>query len=305
MSVVAGLAYYPAAVAAAAAFAVSATLVHRSAGEVPDAQGFQPRQLLGFIRATLTHPYWLGGTALSTVGLGLHAFALNGGALAVVQLLMVLGVLFALPLQRRLRHERIPRIELWWAFTLVVGLAGFLLVATTGVPAIHENADRGPAIAAGLLTVGAATVCVLVARDHPGATAAALLGIATGIAHAGTATLTKACTNLLTRSPATLVTSWQLYALLAAGAVGLLLNQLAFQAGPLTASLPAITVVNPLLAVLLGVMVYDENLRHTPWAITTEAGFLVLFTAAAFALTRHQAAAAEPPLPDHPHAHQR
>ena len=75
MSAVAGLAYYPAAVAAAAAFAVSTTLTHRSAGEVPDAQGFQPRQLLGFIRATLAHPYWLGGTALSTVGLGLHAFA--------------------------------------------------------------------------------------------------------------------------------------------------------------------------------------------------------------------------------------
>jgi hypothetical protein len=89
---------------------------------------------------------------------------------------------------------------------------------------------------------------VLVARDHPGATAAALLGIATGIAHAGTAT-------------------------------HLLLNQLAFQAGPLAASLPAMTVVNPLLAVLLGVVVYDENLRHTPWAIT--------------------------PLPGHPHAHQR
>ena len=116
-------------------FAVSATFAHRSASEVPDAQGFQPRQLLGFIRATLTHPYWLGGIALSTVGLGLHAFALTGGALAVVQLLMVLGVLFALPLQRRLRQERIPRNELLWALTLVVGLAGFLLVATAGVPA--------------------------------------------------------------------------------------------------------------------------------------------------------------------------
>jgi hypothetical protein len=97
-----------------------------------------------------------------------------------------------------------------------------------------------------------------------------------------------------------LLTSWPLYTLLAVGAVGLLLNQLSFQAGPLSASLPAITVVNPLLAVLLGVTVYDENLRHTPWAITTEAGFLVLFSAAAIALTRHQAAAAEPP-----HAHQR
>ncbi|MGH3573116.1 MAG: hypothetical protein ACRDUW_15000 [Pseudonocardiaceae bacterium] len=41
---------------------------------------------------------------------------------------------------------------------------------------------------------------------------------------------------------------------------------------------------------------------HTPWAIATEAGALVLFTAAAFALTRHQAAAAEPPLPDSPRA---
>jgi hypothetical protein len=254
MSVVAGLVSYPAAVAAAAAFAVSTTLAHRSAGEVPDAQGFQPRQLLSFIRATLAHPYWLGGIALSTVGLGLHAFALNGGALAVVQVLMVLGLLFTLPLQRRLRHERIPRTELWWACTLVLGMAGFLLVATAGVPAVHESPDRGPASAAGLLTVGAAAGCVLLARDREGATAAALLGIATGIAHAGTATLTKACANLLGHGPTTLLTSWQLYALLAAGAVGLLLNQLSFQAGPLTASLPAITVVNPLLAVLLGVM---------------------------------------------------
>jgi hypothetical protein len=105
---------------------------------------------------------------------------------------------------------------------------------------------------------------VLVARDHPGATAAALLGIATGIAHAGTATLTKACTNLLTHSPATQVTSWQLCAVLAAGAVDLLLNQLSFQAGPLAVRLPAMTVVNPRLSVLLGVVVYDETCATPP-----------------------------------------
>ena len=106
-------------------------------------------------------------------------------------------------------------------------------------------------------------------------------------------------------SPVALLTRRQLYTLLAAGAVGLLLNQLSFQAGPLSASLPAITVVNPLLAVLLGVTVYDANLRHPPWAIATEAGFLVLFTAAAFALNGHQAAAAEPPTADDPYAHRR
>jgi hypothetical protein len=113
--------------------------------------------------------------------------------------------------------------------------------------------------------------------------------VATGIAYALNATLIKACTNVLARGPIALLLSWQLYLLLVTGAVGLLLNQLSYQAGPLAASLPAITVVDPLLSVLLGVIIYDENLRHTPLAITGEVGFLGLLTLAATALVRlHQ-----------------
>jgi hypothetical protein len=41
---------------------------------------------------------------------------------------------------------------------------------------------------------------------------------------------------------------------------------------------------------------------HTPGAIATEAGSLTLFTMAAFALTRHQAGAAESRVPEAPHA---
>ncbi|PZS39514.1 MAG: hypothetical protein DLM62_07890 [Pseudonocardiales bacterium] len=290
----AGLTYDLAAVAAAVAFAVAATLGHRSAGEVPDAQGLGPRQMVGFIRASLAHPYWLGGIAVGAVGLGLQAVALYGGALAVVQPLLVLGVLVALPLQRRLRHERIHRSELGWALALVTGLAGFLLVATVGVPATHATADRGPAIAAGLLALGAATGCVVLARARPGTTAAAALGTATGIAFAGIAALIKSCTILLSHGLLALVSGWQLYALLGAGVVGLLLNQLSFQAGPLSASLPAITVIDPLVAVVIGVVVYDENLRHTPWAIPTETAAMLLFTAAAFVLTRHHTATTAP-----------
>lgn len=77
-----------------------------------------------------------------------------------------------------------------------------------------------------------------VARGRQRGTAAALLGVATGISLAGMATLIKACTNLLVQGPVTLMTSWQLYAPLAIGAVGWLPNQLAFQAGPLSESLP-------------------------------------------------------------------
>jgi uncharacterized membrane protein len=102
------------------------------------------------------------------------------------------------------------------------------------------------------------------------------------------ATLIKACTNVLVHGPVALAASWQLYLLVVTGAVGLLLNQLSYQAGPLAASLPAITVVDPLLAVLLGVVIYDENLRHTPLAIGCEVAFLGLLVLAASALTRLQ-----------------
>ncbi len=55
----------------------------------PDAQGLGPRQLLGFIRATLARPYWL--DHVEHGGTGLHAFALHRGALAVVQPLASTG----------------------------------------------------------------------------------------------------------------------------------------------------------------------------------------------------------------------
>jgi hypothetical protein len=279
---------YPVALGASAAFAVATALEHRSARDVPDARGLRPRQLASFVRATLAHPWWLAGVGFGVVGFVLHAFALHNAALSVVQPLLVSKVLFALPLNHRLRGERSTPAELWWALALVTGLGGFLFAATAGVPDNHQPAERGPAVAAAILAVAVVVSCALGARRGGRGAAAALLGAATGVVFAGTATLIKACTNVLTHGPVALLTSWQLYALLVAGATGLLLNQLAFQAGPLAASLPAITVVGPLTAVLLGVVVYDENLRHTPLAIVGEVVFLGLFALAAIILTHRE-----------------
>lgn len=69
--------------------------------------------------------------------------------------------------------------------------------------------------------------------------------------------------------------------------------------------MPAITVMEPLVAVLLGVLVYRENLRHTPWAIAIECGFLALFAAAALALTGHEAMAAKPSRSNDAHVYRR
>lgn len=144
------------------------------------------------------------------VGLCLQALALNAGPLAVAQPLLVLGMLFALPLQRRLRCERIRRRELVWALVLVVGLAGFLVVATAGVPAAPEAVAQGPAIAASVLAAGAAVGCVFVSARSPARRRSGIARCRHRYRLAATATLIKACTNLWVRSPVSLITSWQL-----------------------------------------------------------------------------------------------
>lgn len=277
---------YPAALCAAAAFAVAIPLEHRSADRAPSAGGLTAGRLRTFVVATLTDRWWLTAMALNAVGFVLHAVALHAGALAVVQPLLVSNLLFALPVHHLMRREPVRRVELLWAGLLGVGLAGFLLAATAGVPTGNQPADRGPAIAAGLLVGATAVILVVTARRAGGSTAAALLGIATGVLFAVTASLLKVCTGLLTRGVLHLLGSWQLYALFAAGAAGILLNQLAYQSGPLSASLPAITVVDPLVAVLIGVVVFDEHLRHTPLAVVGEVLFLALLAVAGVALSR-------------------
>ncbi len=54
--------------ASAFAFAVSSSLKHVSAGQGPDAQDLGARSLVGFVRATLAHPLWLGGIGADVVG---------------------------------------------------------------------------------------------------------------------------------------------------------------------------------------------------------------------------------------------
>jgi len=69
-----------------------------------------------------------------------------------------------------------------------------------------------------------------------------------------------------------LVTSWPFYALIGVGALGLLVNQLAYQAGPLSSSLPAIMTVGPVVSLVIGVVVFDEQFRTGPAALLGRGG---------------------------------
>jgi len=284
----------------AAFFSVATALKHRSAGTMPRVHRFRPAELFGFARATLRHPLWLGGILADVGGLGLQILALHIGALIVVQTLLVSAVLFALIVGHRVAGTRISRRELLLGAGLVASLAGFLTVSG----AMGTQSDHTDRLAAVLAAVGSVVLvvgCVVTSRRHTrrklgSKRAAALLGVAVGTIYAGTAALIKACTNLVQDGPAALLTSWQLYALIAAGAIGLFLAQMAFQAGPLAASLPATATTDPIVSVVLGVMVYDERLRSGVIPLLLSLVFIVAMSVAVALLSQVRAAVEATPL---------
>lgn len=273
------------AIVAAALFAVASAFQHRSAGDVAGIATFWPRDLLRFARGTLSQRGWVIGLAAEGVGLGFHALALSQGPLTVVQPLLVLAVLFALPLRSWLDHRRPGRRSLVWAGILVAGLVVFLVAAippsSTGKPS-----DPLPAVitATGLaVTMIVATAVGLRGRRVP---RALVLGIAAGLGFAATAALIKETTVRLAEGPVVALTSWPLWILVAVGVTSLLLNQLAFEAGPIEASLPTITTVNPVASLVIGVAVFDEALRTSTVAVALSVLGLAAVVLATLVLTR-------------------
>jgi hypothetical protein len=251
---------------AALSFAASSSLKHVSAGQAPDAQSLQLNRLFRFVRATVAHRLWLAGIGFDVGGVTLQVLALHFGALAVVQPLLISGLLFALLLRQLHDRRSLNARRVMWALLLAGALAGFVGLAANGnASTVGEAADRLPAAGAVLVGLVVVAVCIALGRRHRGTgQAAALLGIAVGVIYAGTASLLKSLTNIAAKSPTDVVSSWQLYAVAALGLAGLLLNQLAFQAGPITASLPATAAVDPLLSIAIAVLVYDEHIRRGP-----------------------------------------
>jgi hypothetical protein len=277
---------------AALAFAVSTNLKHSSAADLPELPKLRWRTAGRFIAVMVTHPLWIAGIGADVLGLGLQILALHLGALAVVQPLLVAGLIFSLAFRRR-RGQRLKPSEIGWATVLTGCLVGFLLLAGTASKGqVVQSADRLPASIASIVGVSVAFSCVIVGRRlRPSAATAALLGIAVGICYAADAALLKAVTDQAVHGVGRAVTHWQLYAVLVVGSLGLFLSQLAYQAGPLTASQPAIAAVDPLLSIAIGVLVYDEHIRRGPWTGTALAALVVLLAVSVLSLGRLEAAA--------------
>ena len=103
------------------------------------------------------------------------------------------------------------------------------------------------------------------------------------------AVLTKAVVGLIQHGWLKPLTSWELYGLLAVGAAGIYVQQLSFQAGALQASLPIITVLEPVVAAALGLALLHEKLRVSDLRLTLLLAAAAAMTIATVMLARSRA----------------
>lgn len=259
------------ALAAALCFALSTVSQHRAAVSSPDAQGVGISLLLRLAR----RPVWLLGLLAGAAGLALHAVALSVGRLAVVQPLLVSGMLFAIPASVLLERRRPSTREWAYACVVAVGLGLFLLAAQPSDGSdLADQGVLGAMAAAGAAVAGGAT---LLAQGPGWRHRAALLGLAAGISFGVVSALLKHVVGQVAVAPLAVFTTWPFYALLALGIAGTLLTQTSYQAGSLAASQPALNIAEPVVAVTIGAVAFSEGLAVTPSALLGQAaGFLLM-----------------------------
>ena len=98
----------------------------------------------------------------------------------------------------------------------------------------------------------------------------------------------------------TLFTSWPVYCLIAASVIGLWLMENSFSAAPLHASLPAITAAEPVAGILLGVVVFGDDISVSPGMLALQAAGIAALVAGVIMVARAPCLSSLRPVPSRP-----
>ena len=274
-------------VGAACLLGLGFVLQQHSAQRAPRSEMLSYRLLLRLMRQR----EWLLGIAFMVGGQVLSAIALSIGRISLVEPLLTTNLLFAMGLARRITRQTLGPSG--WSGVLLLGV-GVTVFILSGQP-------TGGGTEAGMLrhwmvfgvVAGTALLLVSIARRLPLLKEATVLALAAGLLYGLQDALTRTAGQHFTHGGFDLLLrSWQTYAVVAIGVVGLILVQSAFESAPLKMSLPALTAAQPLAGIACGVGFLGDRLNVTSGALAGEGVGLLCIVLGVFVIGRH------PALPD-------
>lgn len=277
------------ALVAAALFAVASVLQARGTEGLPDTGATGA----GFLVTLAKRKTWLAGITADILGFVVQAWALAVGSLMLVQPLLVSTLLFALPLAAMYEHRRLSGREWFWAALLFASLVVFMVLGqpTAGI----DDPKLVHWIIPLVVIIPLVAACVSVgSRLGHGTWRSLVLAVAAGVLLGVSAPLTKTGIAAFGDGLVSGFTSWEFWAMAVTATLGTLWQQSSYQAGDVQTSLPTVTVLKPLVAMALGLTIYQESLRIDHLGDATIGVALAVMMVSTVMLGRLSAPAASP-----------
>ncbi len=251
--------------------AVSARLQHGGLSESTDERGLRLATMLRLAR----QPLWLAGIAIAAAGAGLHATALGLAPLSVVQPIGILAFALTTMMSVRIEKLHLDRIAIGAVVASTIGTISFVLLAATEAKATVVAPDTE--MRATVLVVGVVGGLAAIAALNTGAVRCLGFATASGVSFGYVSLLMRGTLQQLTEGghpfPLPEVTG------IAVGiVVGGWLVQHAYASGPPEVVIGCLTVIDPLVAVGLGVVLLGEA---TDTSVPVVAGALTCAVVAA------------------------
>jgi drug/metabolite transporter (DMT)-like permease len=272
----------------ASGFTAAASVAQRrAAAPAPEKLSFS-LHLVGYL---LRRPVWFLGILSMILGFLFQVEALRVGSLSLVQPLIATELVIVFGVIALQDRHRVHGRDWISAFGMIIGLGAFLALARPRGGHVHSSASMWFLAALSTVTVAGllAGLAYLPRRwgERPSAgRKAALLGVAAATGFGFVAAVIKELSTHLSQGPSGVLLNWSPYVLLLSGAASMFLASNAFQAGSLAASQPGLTIVDPLVASMLGVLLFGERLNHQPAALVGEVLAAVVLVVSVIALSR-------------------
>jgi drug/metabolite transporter (DMT)-like permease len=252
---------------------------------------------LGELTALVRRPSWVLGTVMLGLAIVLQLTSLRFAPLIVVQPLGAIALVVTAILNARVTHTHLSHQVIRAIVLCVGGVGAFVAIAapvSTDAPISDADLTTVMLLLAGVLVVFGVLYALYRKRMTP-----ITYIIGAGVLYGFVATTAKTVINRVLQSQFDWLTAVALIGLLAAGGGGLYLVQTAYSVGPPDLVIAGLTVVDPLVAVGIGVVVLGEASQAPWWApiafIIT--GIVAVF--GVFQLARHHPQLAQMPGASH------
>jgi drug/metabolite transporter (DMT)-like permease len=235
-------------------------------------RGLRGRQLLALFR----RPSWMLGTALLCLAIVLQLVSLHFSPLTVVQPLGAVALVITAILNSRISRVKLNKRSIVAIGLCVGGVAAFVLIAafTTVDPPVSDAGLVTILIILAVVLVGFGVLFAMFRERFQ----ALMYIVAAGILYGFVATLAKVIISTIDQGIFRWLTVACLAGLLCAVGAGAYFVQNAYSSGPPDLVIAGLTVIDPLVAVTIGIVVLGEAANAGPFAVI---GFIVSgFTAA-------------------------